>query len=124
MIKIEIDITDDDHEWVERIGKTAYEICNDPARDCIKLNEQHTGFIVEINDAAVLGCIGWAIEQHLDSIPSNLKPNFQKILDVVKARKENLSVRAHITKEPRLEPSYYHMFLCYITPTLSAAISS
>ena len=38
----------------------------------------------------VLGCIGWAIEQHLDSIPSNLKPNFQKILDVVKARKENL----------------------------------
>ena len=64
-VKIEIDITDDDHEWVERIGKTAYEICNDPARDCIKLNEQHTGFIVEINDAAVLGCIGWAIEQHL-----------------------------------------------------------
>jgi hypothetical protein len=58
-VKIEIDITDDDHEWVERIGKTAYEICNDPARDCIKLNEQHTGFIVEINDAAVLGCIGW-----------------------------------------------------------------
>jgi hypothetical protein len=30
--KIEIDITDDDHEWVERIGKTVYEICNEPAR--------------------------------------------------------------------------------------------
>jgi hypothetical protein len=30
--KIEIDITDDDHEWVERIGKTVYEICNETAR--------------------------------------------------------------------------------------------
>jgi hypothetical protein len=30
--KIEIDITDDDHEWVERIGKTVYEICNEPTR--------------------------------------------------------------------------------------------
>jgi len=38
--EIEIDITDDDHAWVERIGKTAYEICNDPARDRVKLNEQ------------------------------------------------------------------------------------
>ena len=55
--EIEIDITDDDHAWVERIGKTAYEICNDPARDRIKLNEQHTGFIVESNDAAVLGVL-------------------------------------------------------------------
>jgi hypothetical protein len=88
--KIEIDITDDDLEWVERIGKTAYEICNEPARNRIKLNEQHTGFIMESNDAAVLGCIGWAIEQHLNDIPSRLKPNFQKILDDIKARKENL----------------------------------
>jgi hypothetical protein len=81
---------DDNHEWVERIGKTAYEICNDPARDRIKLNEHHTGFIVEFNDAAVLGCIGWAIEQHLDAIPSKLKPTWQKILDDIKVRKENL----------------------------------
>jgi hypothetical protein len=35
--KIVINITDDDHEWVERTGKTAYEICNDPARNRIKL---------------------------------------------------------------------------------------
>jgi hypothetical protein len=48
----------EDHEWVERIGKTAYEICNDPARHRIKLNEQHTGFILESNDATVLGCLG------------------------------------------------------------------
>ena len=52
--KIEIDITDDDHEWVERIGKTAYEICNDPSRNRTELNEKHTGFIIESNDAAVL----------------------------------------------------------------------
>lgn len=88
--KIEIDITDDDHEWVERIGKTAYEICNDPARNRIKLNDQHAGFILDSNDAAVLGCIGWAMEQHLDAIPSKPKPTFQKILDDVKAKKENL----------------------------------
>ena len=34
-----------DHEWVERIGKTAYEICNDLSSNRIELNEQHTGFI-------------------------------------------------------------------------------
>jgi hypothetical protein len=27
--KIEIDLTDDDHEWFERIGKTAYEKCSE-----------------------------------------------------------------------------------------------
>jgi hypothetical protein len=88
--KIVINITDDDHGWVERMGKTAYEISNDPARNRIKLNEQHTGFILESNDAAVLGCISWAIEQHLNDIPAKLKPNFQRILDDIKARKENL----------------------------------
>lgn len=55
--KIEIDITED-HEWVERIDKTAY----DPARNRMKLNEQHTGFIMKSNDAGGLGCLGWAIE--------------------------------------------------------------
>ena len=72
------------------MGKTAFEVCNDPARHRIKLNEQHCGYILESNDAAVLGCLGWAIEQHLDTIPSKLKPTFQKILDDIKARKENL----------------------------------
>ncbi|MGI0043573.1 MAG: hypothetical protein ACRD47_07665 [Nitrososphaeraceae archaeon] len=53
---IEIDITGDHkelNEWVEIIGKTANEICNDP--DCNRMNEQHTGFIVESNDAGALG---------------------------------------------------------------------
>ena len=88
--KIVINIIDDDHGRVERIGKTAYEICNDPARNRIKFNEQHTGFILESNDVAILGCIGWAIEQHLDDIPTKLKPSFQQILNDIKDSKENL----------------------------------
>lgn len=44
-------------EWVERIGKTMYEICNDPARNRINLNEQHTGFIMESNDSTALSSI-------------------------------------------------------------------
>jgi hypothetical protein len=58
----------------------------------VKLNEQHTGFIMELNDAAVLGCLGWTIEQHLNDIPTKLKPTFQKILNDIKARKENLEI--------------------------------
>jgi hypothetical protein len=87
--KLEIDITHD-HKWVEIIGKTANEICNDLSRNSIKLNEQHTGFIIESNDAAALGCIGWAIERHLNDIPSKLKPKFKKILDDTEAKKDNL----------------------------------
>jgi hypothetical protein len=86
--KIEIDIIHD-HKWVEIIGKTAYEICNDLSRNHIKLNEQHTGFIIESNDAAALGCIGWAIEKHLNDIPSKLKPIFQKILNDTRAKKDH-----------------------------------
>jgi hypothetical protein len=85
----EIDITDD-HDWVELIGKTANEICDDSDGNRVKLNGQHTGFIIESNDAGALGCIGWAIERHLDNIPSKLKPTFKKILDDTKARKEDL----------------------------------
>ncbi len=87
--KIEI-VMSENYEWVERIGKTEYEICNDPARDRIKLNEQHTGYFLESNDTAVLGWLGWTIKQHLDTIPSKLKLTFQKILDDNKARKDNL----------------------------------
>ena len=41
------------------------------------------------NDVGALGCIGWAIE-HLNDIPSKLKPVFRKILDETRAKKENL----------------------------------
>jgi hypothetical protein len=91
--KIEIDVADA-HELVERIGKTANGICNDPACNRVKLktsnNGQHTGFIIESNDAGALGCIGWAIERHLDVIPPKLKPIFHKILEDTKTRKDNL----------------------------------
>ena len=88
--KIEIDITDDDLKWVDKIGKTAYEICSELNRNSIKLNGQYTSFIIESNDSAALGYIGWAIEQHLDTLPPKLKPTFQKILEDVKARKLDL----------------------------------
>ena len=45
-------------EWVEKVGKTVYGICNDPARNRIKLNEQHTGFIMESSDSIALSSIG------------------------------------------------------------------
>jgi hypothetical protein len=86
--KIEIDIPETD-EWVERIGKTAYEMLNN---NHIKLktldSSEHTGLIIESN--AALGYIGWAIEKHLDEIPSQLKPAFQEILADIKSRKEDL----------------------------------
>lgn len=90
---IEIDIIDTHKElrgWVEIIGKTANKICDDPDYNRIKLNEQHTAFIMESNDAGGLGCLGWAIERHMNDIPSKLKPTFRKILEDTKARKENL----------------------------------
>ena len=57
---IEIDIIHDHkelNEWVERVGKTANEICNNPDGNRIKLDEQHIGFIMESNDAGALGCL-------------------------------------------------------------------
>jgi hypothetical protein len=88
--KIEIDIPEAD-EWVERIGKTAYEMCNN-IRIQLKKSDtnQHTGFIIESNDTTALSCIGWAIEKHLDDIPSGLRPTFQKILEDTRIKKENL----------------------------------
>jgi hypothetical protein len=94
---IEIDITHDHkelNEWVERVDKTANEICDDPDSIRIKLktsdNGRHTGFIIESNDAGALGCLGWAIERHINDIPSKLKPTFRKILENTRAKKENL----------------------------------
>jgi hypothetical protein len=45
---------------------------------------------IESNDSGTLGCIGWAIERHLEAIPSKLKPTFRKIMDETKAKKEYL----------------------------------
>ena len=51
-IEIEIDIIDDDLKWVDRIGKTAYDICSELNRNSIKLNGQRTSLIIESNDSA------------------------------------------------------------------------
>ena len=85
---IEIDISNADECWTH--GTTAYENCKN--RIIMKTSEsgENTGFIIESNDAGALGCIGWAIEQHLDTMPPRLKSTFQKILEDVKARKLDL----------------------------------
>ena len=86
--QIEIDVPGAD-EWVERIGKTAYKMCNN---DRIKLKTsetgQHIGFIIKSNDSTVLSCIDWAIEKHIDEIPSKLKPTFQQILEDTKTKRK------------------------------------
>lgn len=69
----------------------ANEICDDPNCNRINLktsdNGRHTGFIIESNDSGALGCIGWAIERHLDVIPPKLKPIFYKILEDIRTKK-------------------------------------
>ena len=54
--------------WVERIGKIAYEMCNN---DHIKLKTletgQRTGFIIESNDSAALSCIGLGYRETIRS---------------------------------------------------------
>ena len=72
---------DIDYEWVERIGKTAYNLaCN-----CV-----NDDYIVKSTDPDLLGRIELAIKQHLEIMPSNLRPTFQQMLDDIKARKEDL----------------------------------
>jgi hypothetical protein len=69
-------------------------MCDYPDYNRIKLKTsetgQHTNCIIESNDAGALGCIGWAIERHLDAIPSKLRPTFRKILEDTRIKKENL----------------------------------
>jgi hypothetical protein len=79
--KIEID-----HEWVETIGKTAFELSSNHRKN----QEHNRNFITKSSDPILLGCIGLAIEQHLDALPPNLRPPFQQMLDDVKSRKEDL----------------------------------
>ena len=84
--KIEIDIPEAD-EWVERIGETAYKMCNNNRiKPKTSDSGQFTDLIIESNDTTALSCVGWAIEKHLDDIPSKLRPTFQKILENVGLR--------------------------------------
>ena len=74
--------TEIDHEWVEIIGKKAYDL----ASSRIHNND----FIVKSSDPKLLGRIGLAIEQHLDALPPNLRVTFQQMLDDIKAKKDGL----------------------------------
>ena len=76
--KIEIDILEAD-EWIERISKTADEMCNNN-RIKLKTSEsgQRTGLIIKSNDSAALSYIGYAIEQHLDTILLSYSQHFKK----------------------------------------------
>jgi hypothetical protein len=70
--------TNDDQEWIERVGKTVYELaCNCTNND----------FIVKSSGPMLLECVGLAIEQHLEAILSKLRPIFEQILADFKARK-------------------------------------
>jgi hypothetical protein len=48
----------------------------------------NTGFNIESNDAAALGYIGWAIERHLDEVPSKVRPIFQKFWKIQELKKK------------------------------------
>ena len=47
-------------------------------------------FIVKSSNPMLLECLGLAIEQHLEAMPSKLRPIFEQMLDDIKTRKENL----------------------------------
>ena len=44
-------------------------------------NGQYSDFVIEENDSEAFGCMGWAIERHMDVTPSHIKSIFRKILD-------------------------------------------
>lgn len=72
---------DDDQELIERVGKATYDLaCNCTNND----------YIIKSSDPRLLVCIELAIEQHLEALPSKLRPIFEQMLDDIKARKENL----------------------------------
>ena len=71
------------YEWVERVSKTAYDLAH---------NRIDNDYIVKSSDPGLLGYIELAIEQHLEAMPSKLRPIFEQMLDDIKARKENLEL--------------------------------
>jgi hypothetical protein len=71
----------DDQEWIERVGKIVYVLA------CNYINDD---YIVKSSDPMLLGCIELAIIQHLEAMPSKLRPIFEQMLDDIKAMKEKL----------------------------------
>jgi hypothetical protein len=69
---------DDDFEWIERIGRTAYDVTN---------NRRNDDFVIKTNDPVLLGYIELSIEQYLDAMPPNLRMAFRQMLDDIKSRR-------------------------------------
>jgi hypothetical protein len=72
---------DIDYEWVERIGKTAYDLVS---------NRRDDDFIIKTTDPVILEYIELSIEQYLDAMPTTLRAAFLQMLDDIKSRKEDL----------------------------------
>jgi hypothetical protein len=72
---------EDDQEWIERIGKTAYDLVS---------NRRNDDFIIKAIDPILLECIELSIEQYLDAMPPILQVAFQQLLDDIKSRKDDL----------------------------------
>jgi hypothetical protein len=83
----------DIQNWLEIIGKTAKELCNDPDCKRIKLKMSEDGvnitYIFDENDTEAMNCIIKAIETHYDSLPIGLQPTFKKIVEDIKTKKQN-----------------------------------
>jgi hypothetical protein len=69
---------EDDQEWIERIGKTAYDLV---------ISRRNDDFIIKTSDPILLECIELSIEQYLDAIPTNLTAAFRLLLDDIKSRR-------------------------------------
>jgi hypothetical protein len=93
--KIEISIPEV-KEWIECIGKTAYEVCNNN-RIKLKTSEtgQRTGFIIDLMTPQYWVASTGATKKYLDEIPSKLEPTFEKFHKIQKLRKK-INCRASI----------------------------
>jgi hypothetical protein len=72
---------EDDFGWIERIGKTAYDLVS---------NRRDDDFMIKTSDPVLLEYIELSIEQYLDVMPPILQVAFQQLLDDIKSRKEEL----------------------------------
>jgi hypothetical protein len=85
---------DEVKDWIERIGKTAKEICKDP--DCkrikLRLSDDGQGISYDIpeGDPEAVNCIIKAVEKHYNSLPLPLQDIFRKIVDDLKNNRKNI----------------------------------
>jgi hypothetical protein len=84
----------DIQSWLERIGKTANELCNDPDCNRIKLKMSEDGlkitYDIDEKDTEAMNCLIKAIGTHFDSLPAELQPTFKKIIEDIKTEIYNI----------------------------------